>query len=80
MESQSPKFSDKWAQDNWHDPKAVKEHLEIAKNREDKEIICKMLGTCLKAACQYQKDSIKWKQELKTGLEIRKVTELLLSL
>lgn len=40
MESPSPKFSDNWAQDNWHDWEAVKEHLKVArchsKNREDK--------------------------------------------
>lgn len=38
-----------------------------------------MLGTCLEAACQYRKDQVKEKQELKTDIEGRKKPELLLS-
>lgn len=79
--SRRPKFSDKWAQDNLYDQEAVKEHLKVArccsKNGKDKEIMCKVLGTCLEAACQYGKDNIKEKQELKTKVETRKTNELL---
>lgn len=80
----TPRFSEEWARDNWHDWKAVEEQLKVAgghiKDEKGKEIICKMLGTCLEAACQDRKNLNREKQDLRGEIRGRKAAELLLSL
>lgn len=53
--SQGPESSNEWAQNNWHDWEAVEKRLEASRGHikagKTRGIICKMLGTCLEAAC-----------------------------
>lgn len=81
--SLSPKFSE-GAHDHQHDWGAIEEQLKLTrvniKDGKGKEITCKMLGTCLEAACQYRKNHNRERQDLREEVEGRKAAELLLSL
>ena len=75
----SPKFSEEWACDNWHDWKAVENQLKLArghiKNGKGKGIIYKMLGTCIETPCQHRENDSRGRQGLKEEIEGRKAAK-----
>lgn len=82
--SPSPKFSEDWARENWDNWNKIEEQLNLTRGKlkdgKEKGIICKMLGTCLEAACQYKECKEREMQMLQDEVEQRKQQEMLLSL
>lgn len=78
----SPEPSEGWTCDDWHDWKAVEQHLKMARDhiKEGNGILCRMLSSHLTAACQFLENDNKREQDLKEEIEGRKAAELSLSL
>ncbi|XP_074965396.1 uncharacterized protein LOC142064386 [Phalacrocorax aristotelis] len=82
--SPSLKFSEDWECKKWDNWDKVEEQLNLARGKmkdgKEKAIICKMLGTCLEAICQYKECKEREMQMLQEEAEQRKQQEILLSL